>query len=121
MELDITKTKKLIFGISIANVDITNVKGTLVIYFTDSFHLGFSTIVENGKLAVRIPPLDMFNFEDDKKYKAELWVTANRDYFTIPWNDEILIKRPISIKTSIKEEKGEEPQILVTKPIVIKE
>ena len=121
MELDITKIRKLVFSISIANVDVTNVKGTFVIYLTDSFHLGFSTIVENGKLAVRIPPLDMFNFESDRKYKAELWVVANRDYFTIPWNTEILIRRPISIKTSIKEEKGGEPYILVTKPIVIQE
>ena len=121
MELDITKSRKLVFSISIANVDVTNVKGTLVIYFTDSFNLGFSTNVENGKLAVTIPPLHMFNFESGKKYKAELHVIANRDYFTIPWSEEMLIRRPISIKTSIKEEKGEDPYILVTKPIVIQE
>lgn len=123
MELDVTKIRKLVFSISIANVDVTNVKGTFVIYLTDSFNLGFSTIVENGKLAVRIPPLNMFNFEEGKKYKAELWVVANRDYFTIPWKEEILIRRPINIniKTTIKEEKGEDPYILVTKPIVIRE
>ena len=121
MELDITKPKKLTFGISIANVDVTNVKGTLAVFFTDSFHIGFSTNVENGKLVVIIPPLDMFNFESGKKYKFELWVVANRDYFTIPWTEEIIVKRPIDIKTeiSIKEEK--EPYVLVTKPIVIKE
>jgi hypothetical protein len=102
-------------------VDVTNVKGTLMIYFTDSFKLGFSTNVENGKLSVIIPPLNMFNFDDNKKYKAELWVVANRDYFTIPWKKDFIIKRPIDIKTSIKEEKGQDPYILVTKPIVIKE
>jgi len=121
MELDITKSKKLVFSISIANVDVTNVKGTLVIYLTDSFNLGFSTNVENGKLAVTIPPLDMFNFKENKKYKAELQVVANRDYFTIPWNKELLIRKPISIKTSIKEGKKEEPYVIVGKPIVIKE
>jgi len=122
MELDVTKARKLVFSISIANVDVTNVKGTLVIYLADSFNLGFSTNVESGKLAVTIPPLHMFNFESGKKYKAELWVVANRDYFTIPWSKEILIKRPIDIKTTIKEERGEEePYILVTKPIVIQE
>ena len=92
-----------------------------MVFFTDSFHLGFSTIVENGKLAVTIPPLDAFNFEDGKKYKAELWVTANRDYLTIPWNDEILIKRPISIKTKVSIKEDQEPYVLVTKPIVIQE
>ena len=121
MELDVTKSRKLIFSISIANVDITNVKGTLVIYFTDSFHLGFSTIVENGKLSVNIPPLDAFNFENGKKYKAELWVIANRDYFTIPWNKEIKVKRPISIKTEVSIKEEQEPYVLVTKPIVIQE
>lgn len=120
MELDSTKIRKLVFGISIANVDVTNVKGTLMIYLTDSFTLGFSTIVENGKLAVTIPPLDRFNL-DEKVYKAELWVVANRDYFTIPWKEEILIKRPIKIETKVVKESDDDPYVLVTKPIVIQE
>lgn len=122
MELDVTKSRKLVFSISIANVDVTNVKGTLVIFLNDnSFIVGFSTNVENGKLVVEIPRLDKLNPSTQKKYKAELWVVANRDYFTIPWTDEIIFKKPMNIKTSIKEESSSEPYILVTKPIVIKE
>ena len=121
MELDVTKSRKLVFSISIANVDVTNVKGTLVIFLNDnSFIVGFSTNVENGKLVVEIPRLDKLNPSTQKKYKAELWVVANRDYFTIPWTDEIIFKKPMNIKTSIKEESSSEPYILVTKPIVIK-
>ena len=119
MELDVTKSKKLVFNISLANVDITAVKGKFVIYLNDSMYIGFSTSLLDGKLAVDVPTLNEFNFESEKKYKAELWVIANRDFFTIPWVSEILIKRPINIKTSIKEESNDEPYVLVTKPIVI--
>ena len=119
MELDVTKPRKLVFNISLANVDITGVKGKFVIYFNDSMYIGFSTFAENGKLAVDVPALNNFNFESEKKYKSELWVIANRDFFTIPWVKEILIKRPVSIKTSIKEEKDDEPYVLVTNPVVI--
>ncbi|GAG40876.1 unnamed protein product, partial [marine sediment metagenome] len=51
MELNILKSKKLIFNIEIANVDVTNVKGTFVLFLDDSFNIGISTNVENGKLA----------------------------------------------------------------------
>jgi hypothetical protein len=120
MELDITKSKRFVFSISIANVDITAVRGKFIIYLNNEMYIGFSTFIENGKLAVEIPPLDKFDFDTNKKYKAELWVIANRDFFTVPWVNEIIIKRPISIKTSIKEDKIDEPYIFVTKPIVIK-
>jgi hypothetical protein len=118
MELDVTKPKKFVFDISIANVDITAVKGKFIIYLNDSMYIGFSTFLENGKLSVEVPTLNEFNFESEKKYNAELWVIANRDFFIIPWVSEILIKRPISIKTSIKESKDDEMYVLVTKPIV---
>jgi hypothetical protein len=123
MELNILKSKKLIFNIEIANVDVTNVKGTFVLFLDDSFNIGISANVENGKLAVIVPPLDKFDFKEGVEYKAELWVIANRDYYTIPWSEKVIIRRPIDIKTSIKKvsESGEEPYVLVTKPIVIKE
>lgn len=123
MELNISKSKKLIFSIEIANVDVTNVKGTFVLFLNDSFNIGISTNVEKGKLAVIIPPLNKFDFEEGKEYKAELWVVANRDYYTVPWSEKVIIRRPIDIKTSIKKvsESGEEPYILVTKPIIIRE
>jgi hypothetical protein len=120
MELDITKSRKLVFGISIANVDVTNVKGKFVLYVTDTFQLVISTFAENGKLAVNIPPLDQYNLENGK-YKAELWVIANRDYFTVPWTEEILIKKPISIKTKINMKEGSDPYVMVTKPVILKE
>ena len=100
MELDITKSKKLIFSINIANVDITSVKGTFVLFLNSSFNIGISTIIENGKLAVNIPPLEKFDFEKEKEYQAELWIVANRDYYTIPWNKKILIKNYISTPTT---------------------
>ncbi len=121
MELDITKPKKLVFKISIANVDVTQVKGTFVL-FHGSFNIGVSTIVEKGNLAVVIPPLKKFGFRQGKEYKAELWVIANRDYYTIPWSDKVIIKKSLNINASVEKisEEGD-PYILVTKPIVIKE
>ena len=119
MELDVSKPKKLVFNISLANVDKMAIKGKFVIFLSQSMQLVFSGFMENGKIAVDIPVLNNFELNNDKKYRAELWVIANRDYFTIPWTDEVLIKKPISIKTSIKEEKTDEPYVLVTKPIVI--
>jgi len=118
MELDISKPKKLVFNISLANVDKMAIKGKFVIFLSKSMQLVFSGFMENGKIAVDIPVLNNFELNDGKKYNAELWVIANRDYFTIPWTDEIIIKRPINIKTSIKEEKENEIYVLVTKPIV---
>lgn len=122
MELNVSKSKKLIFSIDIANVDVTNVKGTFVLFLNGSMNIGVSTIVENGKLAVTIPPLNNFDFKEGEEYKAELWVVANRDYYTIPWSEKVVIRRPIDIKTSVKKvsESGGEPYVLVTKPIVIK-
>ena len=121
MELNISKSKKLVFKISIANVDVTQVRGTFVL-FLDSLNIGISTIVEKGSLVANIPPLKKFGFKEGKEYKAELWVVANRDYYTIPWSDKVLIKKSLNINASVNKisEEGD-PYILVTKPIVIKE
>jgi hypothetical protein len=121
MELDILKSKKLVFKISIANVDVTQVKGTFVLFKDDSLNIGISTIVEKGSLAVYIPPLKRFGFKQGKEYKAELWVVANRDYYTIPWSDKVLIKKSLNINASVNKISEEaDTYILVTKPIVIK-
>jgi predicted DNA-binding antitoxin AbrB/MazE fold protein len=121
MELNVSKPKKIVFRISIANVDVTNVEGTFILFLTDSLFIGVSTIVENGKLAVTIPPLKKFGFKEGKEHKVELRVVANRDYYTIPWTDKVIIKKSINVNASVKSisEEGE-PYILVTKPIVIK-
>ncbi len=121
MELNVSKPKKIVFKISIANVDVTNVEGTFILFLTDSLFIGVSTIVENGRLAVTIPPLKKFGFKEGKEYKVELRVVANRDYYTIPWTDKVIIKKSINVNASVKSisEEGE-PYVLVTKPIVIK-
>ena len=64
MELNVSKPKKIVFKISIANVDVTNVEGTFILFLTDSLFIGVSTIVENGRLAVTIPPLKKFGFKE---------------------------------------------------------
>ena len=117
MELDITKPKKLTFSISLAKVDIGNIKGTFRLYYNKILSIGVSTFVENGKLVVNIPVLSFMDFEE-KEYKAELEVVAG-DYFTIPWSDKIKIKKPVSVKveTEMKESK-KELDIMVTKPII---
>jgi len=121
MELNVSKPKKIVFKISIANVDVTNVEGTFILFLTDSLFVGVSTIVEDGKLAVTIPLLKGFGFKEGKEYKVELRIVANRDYYTIPWTDKVIIKKSINVNASVKSisEEGE-PYILVTKPIVIK-
>ena len=121
MELDITKPKKLVFGVSIANVDITNVRGVFVLFLDDLMNIGFPTTIEDGKFSVTIPPLVGFDFKADEEYKAELWVIADRDYFTVPWSEGIIIKKPIEIKAKVSVKEENEPYILVTKPIIIKE
>ena len=122
MELNVSKSKKLLFSIEIANVDITNLKGTFVLFFDSSLNIGFSTGVEKGKLSVTIPPLNKFGFKEGKEYQAELWVVANKDYYTIPWTEKVLIKKSINVNAEVKKISEEsEPYVLVTKPIVIKE
>lgn len=121
MELNIEKPKKLVFNISIADVDISAIQGTLVIYFDKENHIGFKAKIVDGKVVVNIPSLLQFNFENGGRYKAELWIIANRDYFTIPWSNEILIKKPIDIKTEISIKESDDPYILVTKPVIRKE
>ena len=121
MELNIERPKKLIFNISIADVDISAIKGTFVIYFDKDNHIGFRAKVVDGKVVVEIPSLLNFNFENGSKYKAELWIIANRDYFTIPWSDEVVIRKPLDIKTEIAVKENEDPYILVTKPTIIRE
>ena len=118
MELDVTKSKKLIFSILLAKVDIGNIRGTLKIYYTNSLSIGVSTFVEKGKLSVNIPPLDFLDFEEGKEYKAELEVVAG-DFFTVPWSKKFLVKKPVSIMVQKEMEENKEPYILVTKPIII--
>lgn len=121
MELNITKPRKIVFSIEIANVALHDIKGTFTIDLNNSLNVGVSTIDENGKLAVNIPPLDKFPFEDGKEYEAKLCIVANDDYYTIPWTKKIIVKKPVEIKTSVKKvsESSDEPYVLVTKPIVI--
>ena len=110
MELNVSKPKKIVFKISIANVDVTNVKGTFALFLNDSFFVGVSTIVENGRLSVTIPPLKEFGFKEGKEYKAELRVVANRDYYTVPWTDKVIIKKSIDVKTFVEKISEEEAQ-----------
>lgn len=121
MELNIDKPKKLTFSVSLADVDISAIKGSFVIYLEKGVHLGFDVKVMDGKVIAEIPSLLSFNFENEKKYKAELWVIADPDYFTIPWSEEILIRKPVNIKTDITIKEESDPYVLVTKPIITKE
>lgn len=118
MEIDVTKSKKIVFNISLANVDIGTIKGTFRLYYDNSLSIGVSTFVEKGKLVVNVPILSFMDFEE-KEYKAELEIVAG-DYFTVPWSDKIKIQKPVSVKveTEMKESK-KDFYVMVTKPLII--
>lgn len=121
MIIDVTNKKTIYFSVSLVGVDINNIEGLFKIYLQDSLILGFSTDVENGKLRVKIPPIQEivnFDFDEDQEYRSELAVVAKQDSYSVPWNGIVKIKKDISIETSIFKETNEDVTILVNRPII---
>lgn len=121
MKLKINESRILEFEMDIDGCSWKEIKG----YFRfelNNIEYGIPAKIEEKRVIINIPSFSKILNEDVKKYinknktipiKARLDMIAN-DIYTIPWNGEIEMELPVSIK--ISEEKLEKKKIKIDEP-----
>ena len=113
LNINANETKKIKFGVSIAGIQLRDIKGALRLKI-EGIEYGFPIEIEDGKVVAEIPPLkDLIQEVDElKRYDVKLELIAG-DTYIVPWTDIAKIKLPIKIsvaESSIEEEEIESKQ-----------
>lgn len=108
MDLNITKKKMITFDINIEGTNSLNLDGYLRLNI-EGIEYGFPVVIDDDIVTAEIPQLDNIIKEgylkDGHVVKAKLEIVANNDTYIIPWKNEFIIKTPVKIEASIKDDK----------------
>ena len=105
INLNVQRSKQIKFGIEISGVQLNDIKGAVRLMH-EGIEYGFPIKIFDGKILVEIPPLEnviISELRDRERIGAKLEVIAGDIYLT-PWEDDIVIEKPIKVEATIQEE-----------------
>jgi len=107
INININEKKNIEFDVSISGTDMSNIKGSLR-FIKNGIEYGIPITISENSLQVDIPKLSTFvksELLEGEKIKARLDLIVNGDTYIVPWEDELVIEKPIVVETKIKEVK----------------
>ena len=104
IKLNCQRAKQIKFGVSVAGVDIRDLKGAVRLTH-EGIEYGFQIQILDEDIFVEIPPLEniiLKKLNDNDTIEAKLEIIAD-DVYSVPWADTIRIERPIKVEATIQE------------------
>lgn len=104
---NVNESKELMFDLSVAGVMPQDLVGRFSIIMEEMM-VSFPAKIDNSKIIVKVPALDNLiksGLSEGTTYNAKLEIQPPEDAVIVPWTGEIVIKKPIDIKTSMVEMK----------------